>query len=283
MVKKVFTGLVLGGAAILIVTYANYVLLGAVAVMGALGLWEYFQMLKKKQMHPMPILGIIAGECFIVMAFLCMRGGDMDRASDGYGMVVTAFVFVILIIQFIQIVNHRHRFSILDLAITVFASIYVCGFGSMIFLIHGFGLQHFPHDVLLNRLVLFFPFWAAYSSDVGAYFAGSFLGKTRLFPDLSPKKTLEGCIGGVVFSSVGTVVLSYFIGIPLIHALILGPVASIAGQIGDLSESALKREIGVKDSGKIFGSHGGVLDRIDSFLFATPVIYYYFIWFCPWA
>jgi phosphatidate cytidylyltransferase len=283
MGKKIATGLGLATFAVLIILDANYFLLAAVGMFGGMGMWEYYQLLRQKNVKPMTVLGILAGESFIVMSFFSAKQGDMLQAGAGFGTVIAFYVLLVLVIQFIQIVNHRERYSILDLSTTVFGSIYIGGFGSLIFPLLGFGHNEFPDSEVLPRLILFLPYWAAYGADVGAYFAGSFLGKTRLFPEISPKKTLEGCIGGVVMSTIGTIVIGLFIKLPFIHGLLLGLIASIAGQIGDLSESAFKREIGVKDSSTIFGSHGGFLDRLDSILFVFPVIYYYFIWFCPWV
>lgn len=283
MGKKIATGLGLGAFALLVIADANYFLLAAVGLFAGMGMWEYYQLLRKKNVKPMTVLGILAGESFILMSFYSSKHGDMLQAGAGFGTVIAFYVLLVLVIQFIQIVNHRERYSILDLSTTVFGSIYVGGFGSLIFPLLGFGHNEFSNSEFLPRLILFLPFWAAYGSDVGAYFAGSFLGKTRLFPDISPKKTLEGCIGGVLISTIGTIIIGMCIKLPFTHGLLLGLTASICGQIGDLSESAFKREIGVKDSSAIFGTHGGFLDRLDSILFVFPVIYYYFIWFCPWV
>jgi len=108
-----------------------------------------------------------------------------------------------------------------------------------------------------------------------------FFGKTKLCPSISPKKTVEGLIGGIISSCIGCSAYGMYInsiGIaeaPLASYLFLGLIASMVSQIGDLSASAIKRNVGIKDYGKIMPGHGGVLDRFDSILFVSPLIYYY--------
>jgi phosphatidate cytidylyltransferase len=286
MAKKVSTGLVLGGGmlTVMILDPQKRIPLLIVALLGTgMGLWEYYTMLQKKNVKPLIFLGIGVGLLFVLLAYKSMLQGSMLRAGATFGTVITFFVFLVLVIQFFQIVNRRERYSILDLATTVFGSIYIGGFMSMVFLLLGFGMKKFPDNNALVFLVIFLPMWCAWGSDVCAYFVGSFIGRTRIFPELSPKKTLEGCLGGLLGAMVGVTIICSFIKIPVYHGILLGFVGGAAAQIGDLSESAFKREVGVKDSGRTFGSHGGFLDRSDSFLFALPVIYHYFIWFCPWV
>lgn len=113
--------------------------------------------------------------------------------------------------------------------------------------------------------------------DTGAYFAGRFLGKHKLFERVSPKKTWEGAIGGMV-AAVGGAILVTQLGLPKVglhHAIILGVVVDAIGIVGDLVESMLKRAFGVKDSGWIMPGHGGILDRVDALLFTAPAVWLY--------
>lgn len=111
--------------------------------------------------------------------------------------------------------------------------------------------------------------------DTGAYFAGRFFGKTKLFERVSPKKTLEGALGGLVLSALGGAWIADFAGLPFgfAEALLLSAVLDVAGVVGDLAESMLKRAWAVKDSGWIMPGHGGILDRIDSLLFTGPLLW----------
>lgn len=115
----------------------------------------------------------------------------------------------------------------------------------------------------------------AWASDTGGYFAGRFLGKRKLYPRVSPKKTWMGSFGGVVAATAGAYLLCWLLGAPSIdpvHLAILAPIVTVIGQMGDLSESLLKRSTGVKDSGSIMPGHGGLLDRVDALLFVVPCL-----------
>jgi phosphatidate cytidylyltransferase len=119
------------------------------------------------------------------------------------------------------------------------------------------------------------------TNDTAAYYTGSAFGKHRLYPLVSPKKSVEGALGGLVGSICGTILakFTFFPQLTLPDALVTAVFIGILGQAGDLFESLLKRSFGVKDSGSIIPGHGGVLDRMDSIIFAAPAMYYYVIYF----
>ncbi len=121
----------------------------------------------------------------------------------------------------------------------------------------------------------------AWFGDTGGYFFGRFLGKTKLYPAVSPNKTRAGLYGAIFGSVLGAVLASqlYLRQLPLLHALVLGGVGGLLGQLGDLVESLFKRAVGVKDSGNVIPGHGGLLDRIDALLFVSPLVYLYTLWF----
>ena len=130
----------------------------------------------------------------------------------------------------------------------------------------------------------FFAAWmifiSAWGSDTCAYFAGVALGKHKAFPKLSPKKSVEGCIGGVVGSGIFGLLYAMILngvgrGFPGMYWVfpLLGVAGSIIGQIGDLSASAIKRDMKIKDYGHVIPGHGGILDRFDSIIFTAPMIY----------
>jgi phosphatidate cytidylyltransferase len=117
-------------------------------------------------------------------------------------------------------------------------------------------------------------------SDTGAYFAGRFLGKHKLYEAVSPKKTVEGAIGGLVGAICGALLAHFFYlkSLPLVDGLVLAIVAGGLGQAGDLGESLMKRSVGVKDSGGIVPGHGGILDRVDALLVTSSLTYLYVLW-----
>jgi len=119
----------------------------------------------------------------------------------------------------------------------------------------------------------------AWLSDTGAYFAGRFFGKTKLYEAISPKKTVEGYIGGVITAVAGVFIVRAvdLSALNAVDAVVIGAVIGTAGVIGDLAESLLKRAFNVKDSGTIMPGHGGLLDRVDSVLFVAPLLYGYAI------
>ena len=134
-------------------------------------------------------------------------------------------------------------------------------------------LYRLEHGVAWMLLIMA----AAWLGDTGAYFAGRAFGKTKLFPRVSPKKTVEGAIGGL-FAAVAGVCAVKALGIPelpWVHAVILGVILDIAGVTGDLVESMFKRALGVKDSGRIMPGHGGLMDRVDSLLYTAPLAWIY--------
>jgi phosphatidate cytidylyltransferase len=120
----------------------------------------------------------------------------------------------------------------------------------------------------------------AWFADTGGYFAGRFLGKRKLYEAVSPKKTVAGAFGGLGGSLIGGLLAHfwYLPTVPLAHVVPLALVASVAGQVGDLAESLVKRSTGVKDSGQIVPGHGGMLDRVDALLYAGTVVFLYTIW-----
>lgn len=123
-------------------------------------------------------------------------------------------------------------------------------------------------------LLLVFGVWAY---DTGAYLVGSQIGKRRFLTHISPAKSIEGLIGGVVVSTIVTMLMLALLGQSWVGGLVLGPILALAAQAGDLAESMLKRAAGAKDSGSLIPGHGGILDRIDSFLFAGPVVALYVV------
>jgi phosphatidate cytidylyltransferase len=131
--------------------------------------------------------------------------------------------------------------------------------------------------ILLPRELVLFLFAIIWIGDSAAFYLGKALGRHRLAPTVSPKKTIEGAVAGLVASTVSGVILGVsFLGQPWVKLLLISGAVAIAGQIGDLAESALKRSAMVKNSSSILPGHGGILDRLDSLFFAAPIFYWLF-------
>ncbi len=138
---------------------------------------------------------------------------------------------------------------------------------------HALSLRHLPAGLDWVLLLV----WVTWVGETTAYAVGSILGRHKLAPTISPGKTIEGAVGQLVISPIAALVAQPWFGPALgtLEAIGIGLVLGIVGQVGDLVESALKRSLGTKDTGRVIPGHGGVLDRIDGLLFNTPVLFYY--------
>jgi phosphatidate cytidylyltransferase len=141
------------------------------------------------------------------------------------------------------------------------------------------------HLILLRKLpggewLVFFVFLVTWAGDTGAYYTGKAIGRIPLSPQVSPNKTVEGAVGGLILSVAAAVLAKWwFLAIlSLREVLFLGFFLGLVGQLGDLVESMFKRSAGIKDSGGLIPAHGGVLDRVDSLIFTIPAFYYYLVW-----
>jgi len=187
--------------------------------------------------------------------------------------VLIAFVFLAMAYHLITFERGRDQ-AAGDFAITVTSLVYMGWIGSYLI-----KLRELPDGLFWFSLVLPIIWFA----DSGAYFIGKILGKHKLSPRLSPKKTWEGYWGGVFFGILGSVLLAWLwrhdLDISLLDGALLGLVLSMLTTLGDLGESMIKRQSGIKDSSHILPGHGGIFDRIDTWLWAAPLGYYLVRWF----
>lgn len=222
------------------------------------GLYEFFTMLEKKGIQIYKYFGIGMGAIIplsIIFRFEPTKGWEL--------------LFIILALFFLILMQFRRRRNtgvIVAISTTIFGILYVSWFFS--FLIK---IRYLPGGIGLLSTVLLI----TKLGDIGAYLIGSRFGKIPLMPHISPKKSVEGAIGGLLFSIVGAVVSKVFLNFTYLHLILMGISLGILGQLGDLSESLMKRDCQVKDSGNIFPGLGGALDSIDSLLFVAPVFYFY--------
>jgi phosphatidate cytidylyltransferase len=222
------------------------------------GLYEFFTMLEKKGTSIYKYFGTIMG---ILIPLSIMRGFELTKKWE--------LLFIVLTLLFLIIMQFRRRQNsgvIVDISTTLFGILYVSWLFS--FLIR---IRYLPGGPGLLASVLLI----TKTGDIGAYLIGSRFGKTPLIPRISPKKTVEGAIAGLVFSLLGALASQPFLNFTYLHLLFVGLLFGILGQLGDLSESLLKRDCQVKDSGNVIPGMGGVLDEIDSVLFTAPVFYFY--------
>ncbi|HOO56547.1 MAG TPA: phosphatidate cytidylyltransferase [bacterium] len=244
------------------------------------GLREYYDIHKSNSIRPLPLLGVPLGCSFIILALLSIYLDGKILGPQAYLLIIVSIVLGSLVYQFCYAARGKKSITTAEISVTLFGSVYVGGLLSFILLVWGLGIQYFPGDMVKINLCVFLPFWAAYGSDSAAFLVGSKFGKHKMFPRVSPNKTIEGSLGALTFCVVGTVVAGSFLGYSIPALIGIGLVAGIASQVGDHCESVFKREHEVKDSGSTFGkTHGGFLDKMDSIVFTLPV-YYYFLYLC---
>jgi phosphatidate cytidylyltransferase len=164
--------------------------------------------------------------------------------------------------------------SVADCLVTMAGIFYIALFVCCIYRVDQLNQQHYIHGFMYNFTWLIVI--SAFATDIFAYFTGRAFGRHKLAPVLSPKKTVEGGIGGLIGSVVCCGLFGYFASPAyLIHCAVIGALGGVAAQAGDLTASAIKRRLGLKDYGSLIPGHGGLLDRIDSVLFTAPLVYIY--------
>ena len=264
MVKRVITALLGLPFIIAILIFANnYVFSAILTIVAMISLREYFNAFKSKA-KPVEWIGYIA----------CLLIAVITIIPKQYILYVVGLTIPLLVaILFIQVIVTNMKTTVNDIIITLFGIIYVVGF--LIFIPLIFNLEK-------GKILIWYLFITAWGSDSAAYFVGINFGKHKITP-ISPKKSLEGCIGGIVgavaLAEAFTLGFNTFVNAELSY-LIMGAivgVATIFSQFGDLAASTIKRYAEIKDFGNLFPGHGGMLDRIDSILFISPFLYFLFM------
>jgi phosphatidate cytidylyltransferase len=223
-----------------------------------IGLYEFFTMLEKKGLMIYKYFGIGMGT---IIPFSILFRFELTKKWE--------LLFIVLTLLFLIIMQFKRRKNsgvIVDISTTLFGILYVSWFLS--FLIK---IRYLPEGIGLLGAVLLI----TKLGDIGAYLVGTRFGKTPLIPRISPNKSVEGSMGGLLFSVLGAFVSKSFTDFSYLHILFIGVFLGILGQLGDLSESLMKRDCEVKDSGNILPGMGGILDQLDSLLFTAPVFYFY--------
>ena len=227
--------------------------LGVIAVAAGLGIWEMVRALKVTGARP-PLIPLLAGG--VLMTGLAWYG-----STDALILGLLATVLASMLWRVADGVAGITK----DLAATLLVAVYVP------FLLSFGVLLAKPDDGKYRVLIILL---AVVFSDTGGYAAGVFFGKHPMAPTISPKKSWEGFAGSVTAAAVGVSVLAYFVlDVPFYWGLLIGAVLSVAAVVGDLAESMLKRDIGIKDMSNLLPGHGGLMDRLDSILFAVPAAF----------
>lgn len=240
-----------------------------VAIAAGLGLWEYAGMEDPPGTPSQRIFAIVLG----VLPIAASPWGDQWWVAS-----ITCAALAVPVSAVITPTQDLRNAG-MRLTATLFAVIYVGLLMSFIPALRALN----PERAYVGLHWLTMVLAAVWMGDTGAYLIGSWIGKHKLAPNISPNKSWEGAVGGLVFSAIFGPLLSTGVlhlifhtsPVPVVHLVIASAIAGVFGQLGDLAESLLKRGAGVKDSGGLFPGHGGMLDRLDSLLFAFPAVYFY--------
>lgn len=265
MTKRIIFGVLGAIIAVSIFLYADLLVIGV--IVGAiimLALYEFFRTIGYTKDKKILVLLSYLYAISITATFIT------ERAASNRLMPPIMFMYTVLLLL-VMVLNHK-KLTFGDAATAFLGTNYITLFLSCIYLISAL-----PN----GRMYIWIPFIIAWLTDTFAYFTGVFFGKTKLIPGVSPKKTVEGALGGVagavVSMMVYMVVCKYCFGAypKFLMGAVLAFVCSCASQVGDLAASCIKREHGAKDFGSIMPGHGGVLDRFDSVIYIAPVVYYF--------
>ncbi len=249
---RIISGLIGAGLFILFTYLGGIFLTILIIILVIIGLFEYFNICKKLGFRPYKIITILAS---IVLIFL---------SSNTQFIKITLIVFIALFIIFILSIPFYYNSgrSFEDGAISIYGFLYLSIPSAIFVNLRNIGLEH-----------VMFILGVTWINDAFAFFVGKFFGKHKLAQSISPNKTVEGFIGGLIFSIIFGVIFAHILNFPILKYIIFSIILSITGTIGDLSESVMKREANVKDSGMFLPGHGGILDRVDSLIVNIPVYF----------
>ena len=270
MKTRIISSIVIIGPMLVFVFLGGIPLLLFCLALSAIGMWEFYKGYAAE--------GVKAGKAwaFALLAALYFLIGigefSDDLAPSTYTHLIQMWLFGAVFLGLVMTLIRKDH-NILNGSVTTIGLLYIGYFFAHIVFISG--IDHNYH------LMVWIVFIAAFGQDTFAYFTGYFFGKHKMAPNISPKKTIEGAIGGVIGATVlcGVFGIIFFRDDDFIHCLIMGFFGAFFGMAGDLIASAFKRKMGIKDYGNLIPGHGGILDRFDSVLLVAPFVYYYILLF----
>jgi phosphatidate cytidylyltransferase len=264
MKQRIITGVIAAALFLPIVYYGGISLVILTYFLATIGLYE---LLKMKKINIFSVNGVLA----LLFLWVLLFPEDYYHILDSfyYSKIEICIALILLLLTFTVITKNQFTFE--DASFSILSAIYV-----------GIGFYFFFETRQDGGLVyIFYSLFMMWATDSGAYFIGKALGKTKLWPEISPNKTVEGSVGGVACAVIVAILFGLFsnnMNVGLLSLMGITVVLSVFGQIGDLVESAFKRHFNVKDSGNILPGHGGILDRFDSLLFVWPLLHFFHLW-----
>ena len=257
--QRWLTGIVLAAAILLIILFGSLELVAVIITLAAgVGTWEYTSIVFGQGFLKEKIESLVFA---ILIPCVALFGSAQELIA------VLSFAVIVIFIVFLWRVDETN-FDISRVAKVIFGLVYIPLLTS-----HFIFLRKLDNGVYWILIVLVI----GIVGDTVAMYVGKSLGKRKLIALVSPGKTVEGTIGLILGATIAACLFGYFLipGVSIVHFAIIGFVGSIIGQLGDLCESAIKRNYGKKDAGALLPGHGGLMDRLDSLIFLAPFVYYY--------
>ncbi len=299
LARRVAFGVVAAPIAVAIVLYGGAALAALLAIASAIAAWEFFRLARATGLTPLDDVGIVIAGLTPLVVHARFLG--LYEPGSSIGVLSLAAIVLLAVLALTIWIRGVTEKPIGAVSTTIFGAAYTGGMLSFGYAIRYHDYAFAPASISLGRstfglasggLLLLLPVLATWASDTGAYAVGRTIGRHKLLPSVSPGKTIEGSVGGLLGSVLVTWLLTRWLLRPAAHldfrwapvgVILFGAVVSAVGQVGDLAKSLLKRDAGVKDSSTLIPGHGGVLDRVDSLLFVLPVSYVLFGWLLTWA
>ena len=268
LAKRIAFAVIAAPAAVAFVWWGGLPLALLLAAVSALGAWELYRIARGGAVDPLDAIGVPLAAALPLYAHLRLANAVALPASVG------ALVVLVILAAAIWTRGVAGK-PLASVAVTLFGAIYTGGMLSF-----GYLLRYHDYAVgaAAGTALVGLPLVLTWASDIGAYFVGRALGKRKLIPSVSPGKTVAGAVGALIVTALVSWLYARFVlepyaqlGLRPVWAVLFGLVVSVSAQVGDLAESLLKREGGVKDSSRLLPGHGGILDRFDSLLFVLPL------------
>ena len=256
--KRILTALVATPLALYVFWQGGSLFAACMLFLALAGWYEYVQMMNAKSFRSLPIIGGLCVLALVGMTWL-----------HGLGQLAPLSFAALSVILSLTVLNYNH-FTVPDAAYNLLGVFYVG-----IPFAHIIALRLFPGTMGMKYFAM--AMLGTWACDTVAYFGGTRWGRHKLCPPISPAKSVEGAVFGFFGCIAATMIAGYYMDLSVADRVFCGSLVGVFCQLGDLVESAIKRNMGVKDSGQFFPGHGGVLDRVDSLLFSVPAVYYYLV------
>lgn len=279
MITRIISGIIAAAVLVALLLLPSWALAAAVLATSVIGLFEFYRAFKNKKINIDLTVSMIAAVVITGKAYgASLSSRIFPGLSDLFQKMFTSgnmdiLGYILVVWLFCRVIFDGSRFRLVDLAYTLAGIVYI-----PFFLAYAIMIRNLDRGFEYIWLILI----GSVVTDIFAYFVGVTIGTTKIVPHISPKKTVEGSVGGalgcmLVMMLYGSLILNRagMSPIPVYHFAILGLLCGLVAQIGDWAASAIKRYTGIKDFGSLIPGHGGIMDRADSVLFVAPLVYIY--------